>query len=170
MVRRWRVTDSISAITGLLHRAYAGQVAMGLRPLAARQDDATTARRVASGECYVAEHEARLVGVIILNESEPDAGPAWFGRVGVCSFSQFAVEPSAQKLGIGRALLERVEARARELGNEELGLSMAEPDHGLRDYYLKRGFRIVGTWQWPYTNYVSLIMSKRLVEPSRAGP
>jgi hypothetical protein len=47
---------------------------------------------------------------------------------------------------------------------------MAEPDHGLRDYYLKRGFRIVGTWQWPYTNYVSLIMSKRLVEPSRAGP
>lgn len=37
--------DSISEITALLHRAYAKQVAMGLRPLAGRQDDSVTRER-----------------------------------------------------------------------------------------------------------------------------
>ena len=173
--------DSITELTALLHRAYARQVELGLRPLAARQDDATTQRRVSSGECFVAELRpggagvgsmpglGRLVGVIILNEREPDAGPAWFTRAGVCSFSQFAVDPAEQRLGVGRRLLEKVEQRAAQQGNAELALSMAEPDHQLRDYYVKRGFRIVGTWQWLYTNYVSLIMSKRLAAGEGAG-
>ncbi|MBA4038753.1 MAG: GNAT family N-acetyltransferase [Planctomyces sp.] len=164
-VRRLLPSDAIPAITGLLHRAYARQVAMGLRPLAGRQDDAVTARRVQSGECWVAVDQAgAIVGVIILSEREPDEGPPFFHRAGVVSFSQFAVEPSAQRGGIGRELLGRVAARARELGNSELALSMAEPDTQLRDYYLAKGFRIVGTWKWPYTNYTSLIMSRALRE------
>lgn len=136
---------------------------MGLRPLAGRQDDSVTARRVTSGECFVAVGDGgELAGVIILNEAEPDEGPGWFGRPGVASFSQLAVDPSVQGAGIGRQLLGTVEARARELGNAELALSMAEPDTNLRDFYLRRGYRIIQTWKWPYTNYTSLIMSKGL--------
>jgi GNAT superfamily N-acetyltransferase len=157
----------VTPITALLHRAYAGQVAMGLRPLAGRQDDTVTLRRLSSGESFVAVQGGAVVGVIILNEQEPDEGPEWFHRPRVCSFSQFAVDPSLQSRGVGKALLAAVERRAAEQGNEELALSMAEPDHRLRDYYFKRGYRIVGTWQWPYTNYLSLIMSRRLVEESR---
>ncbi|MFT3684415.1 MAG: GNAT family N-acetyltransferase [Phycisphaerales bacterium] len=152
----------MTPITALLHRAYARQVQMGLRPLAGRQDDATTQRRLTSGESFVAVDGGVVVGVIILNEQEPDEGPEWFGKPRTCSFSQFAVDPSLQSRGIGRVLLDAIERRAAELGNEELALSMAEPDHQLRDYYLKRGFRIISTWKWPYTNYTSLIMSKRL--------
>src|SRR5690606_30410642 len=37
-IRRLRDSDSLEAITTLLHRAYAGQIALGLRPLAGRQD------------------------------------------------------------------------------------------------------------------------------------
>jgi len=161
-VRRWSTADAVPPITALLHRAYARQVEMGLRPLAGRQDDAVTLRRLSSGESFVADLGGAVVGVIILNEQEPDEGPDWFHKPGVTSFSQFAVDPALQSRGIGRLLLDAIERRAAELGNDELALSMAEPDHQLRDYYLKRGFRIVGTWKWPYTNYTSLIMSKRL--------
>lgn len=160
-IRRIGLDDSIAEITRLLHRAYAKQVAMGLRPLAGRQDESVTRRRVGSGECYVAvDGSQRIVGVIILNEQEPDEGPQWFTRPGVASFSQLAVDPDTQGAGLGRRLLETVEARAAELGNVELALSMAEPDTDLRDFYLKRGFRVIQTWKWPYTNYLSLIMSK----------
>lgn len=162
LVRRWVPTDDVPPITALLHRAYAGQIAMGLRPLAGRQDNDVTRRRLSSGESFVAIDGGCVVGVIILNEQEPDEGPDWFHKPRVCSFSQFAVEPSLQSRGVGRALLNAVEARAKALGNEELALSMAEPDHALRDYYVRRGYRIVTTWQWPYTNYTSLIMSRRL--------
>lgn len=156
----------VSTITKMLHRAYAKQVAMGLKPLAGRQDDTVTLRRITSGECFVARDDHQHIrGIIILNENEPDEGPEWFMRKGVASFSQLAVDPDTQGAGLGRRLLETVEKRAIELGNAELGLSMAEPDHELRDFYLKRGYRIIQTHQWPYTNYVSLIMSKNL----RAG-
>lgn len=162
-VRRWvEGVDAIEPITAMLHRAYAKQVEMGLKPLAGRQDDAVTKRRCTSGECFIAEYGARIVGIIILNEIEPDEGPPWFRRGGVASFSQLAVDPSVQGRGVGQMLLEAVETRAREQGHSEIGLSMAEPDSGLRDFYRNRGYRIIATWKWPYTNYTSLIMSKRL--------
>jgi GNAT superfamily N-acetyltransferase len=172
VVRRFAISDDVSAITALLHRAYGKQVKLGLRPLAARQDDSVTLRRVTSGECWLAVIRGdddlngadRIVGVIILSEREPDAGPAYFSRPGVCSFSQFAVDPALQGAGIGGKLLGHVEQRAVELGCSEIALSMAEPDHALRDYYVRRGYRIVGVWKWPYTNYSSLVMAKRLAQ------
>jgi hypothetical protein len=39
---------------------------------------------------------------------------------------------------------------------------MAEPDRELFDFYVKRGYRFVDHWQWPYTNYRSCILSKSL--------
>ena len=47
-------------------------------------------------------------------------------------------------------------------GSSELALSMAEPDADLMKYYLKRGYRFIERWQWPYTNYQSAILSKSL--------
>jgi GNAT superfamily N-acetyltransferase len=170
-VRRLEPTDSISALTRLLHRAYRKQMDMGLRPLAGRQDDETTRRRCASGECYVAvidwdpddgQTPERPAGVILFHEVEDAQGPPWFRRRDVDYFSQFAVDPDLQGLGIGQALLDRVERRALECGATELALSMAEPDTELMNYYLRRGFRFIEHWQWPYTNYRSAILSKTL--------
>lgn len=169
-VRLLSPRDSIPAITKLLHRAYAGQVEMGLKPLAGRQDDETTRRRCHSGECYVAvmpDREKggkaqRIVGVILYHEVEPDQGPPWFQNSFVDSFSQFAVDPDIQGRGLGIQMLETVERRARECGAAELACSMAAPDERLMQFYLKRGYRFVEHWQWPYTNYVSAILSKTL--------
>src|SRR5437899_2271162 len=158
----------IHQITSLLHRAYTKQVALGLQPLAGRQDDATTQRRVKSGECYLAVQRipkpaiTKIVGTILFHEVEDAKGPPWFQNTFVDSFSQFAVDPELQGFGIGQLLLDKAESRAAECGSTELGLSMAEPDKALLNFYLKRGYRLVEHWQWPYTNYRSCILSKTL--------
>lgn len=214
LVRRY-VPDTdaplVTSVTALLHRAYSKQVALGLKPLAGRQDDAITLKRCSSGECFIvfdvsgagtavlngldqsrgqvdhngdanfhpvaacskqitAAEVGKVIGVIILNEIESDEGPDWFSRPGVASFSQLAVDTSAQGRGIGRLLLQTVEARAAERGATELALSMAEPDDDLRRFYQRHGYRIVATWKWPYTNYVSLILSKTLKPASPVLP
>lgn len=166
-VRLLRESDSLEELTRLLHRAYAGQVAMGLRPLAGRQDVETTRKRCSSGECYVAVLRAdggaeRLVGTILFHEVEDAKGPPWFQNPFVDSFSQFAVDPETQGRGIGQMLLDTVEQRARACGARELGLSMAEPDTKLMAFYARRGYRFIEHWQWPYTNYRSAILSKTL--------
>lgn len=167
VVRRYdAATEGAGPITALLHRAYRKQVELGLAPLAGRQDDELTLRRCTSSECYAAFLQVQgapaLVGVILLNEKEPAAFPEWFLRPEVAHFSQFAVDPEHQGHGIGLALLARVESRSLELGFSELSLSMAEPDEALRRFYEHRGYRFVQHWQWPYTNYRSLILSKSL--------
>jgi GNAT superfamily N-acetyltransferase len=162
VVRRLEAGDSLEALTLLLHRAYRGQVEMGLRPLAGRQDVETTRRRCSSGECFVAVMDEQLVGTILFHEVEDAKGPPWFSRGDVDSFSQFGVDPGIQGKGIGQKLLDTVERRAAECGAEHLGLSMAEPDEKLRAFYERRGYGFVEYWQWPYTNYRSVILSKRL--------
>ncbi len=171
VVRRLRSADSLQELTSLLHRAYKPQVDLGLRPLAGRQSVEQTRERTASGECFVATltdagHE-KLVGTILFQEVETAAFPPFFQLAGVGHFSLLGVDPSCQGAGVGAALIEAVEARALELGMVELALSMASPDEGLRRFYEKRGFRVVERWQWPYTNYVSLIMSRPITRTGR---
>ncbi len=191
VVRRLRPTDSLAELTGLLHRAYAKQVAMGLHAMASHQSPEVTRKRVSKGECFVAEMAgpppavaggesapssvSRLVGTIMFQEPAwgggsgdssgggiAASGPRWFRRPDVSNFSQFAVEPTLQGKGIGLMLLNTVEARARELGMAELALSTAEPDTDLVTFYRRRGFRDVERFDWGVTNYTSLIMSKTL--------
>ncbi|MBK7403047.1 MAG: GNAT family N-acetyltransferase [Phycisphaerales bacterium] len=150
-IRRFLIDDSVTEITGLLHRAYEPQMVMGLRPLAGRQDDKATLDRVLNSECYLAllDDEApapddtadaaatpgagaaparpRIVGIILLNEHERVAFPDFFLRPGVSHFAMFGVEPGLQGLGIGRLLLERCEERARELGSTNLASAWPSP-------------------------------------------
>ncbi|MFM9959511.1 MAG: GNAT family N-acetyltransferase [Phycisphaerales bacterium] len=173
-LRRLAPTDSLETLTSLLHRAYAPQVQMGLKPLAGRQSVEQTRERAYSGECFVATMPApahkdaeRLVGTILFQEVETASFPPFFLLPGVAHFSLLAVDPDIQGAGIGGKLIDAVETRARELGMLELALSMAAPDVGLMKFYEKRGFRHVEPWQWPYTNYVSAIMSRPIEAPGK---
>ena len=178
-VRPLLATDPIAPITALLHRAYSIQVRSGMMPLAGRQSVEMTRQRCYRGQTFVAltrhagtpsaDFAGRLVGTILFQEREDAAFPPWFLRAEVTHFSQFAVEPGLQRSGVGRLLLQRVEEATLDMGCTELALSMAEPDLALRAYYERRGYREVQTWQWPYTNYQSLILSKTLASPGE-GP
>lgn len=156
------------ALTAMLHRAYRRQVELGLRPLAGRQTADITRKRCESGETFVARDRVTgaLVGMILLDELEEAAFPQWFLRPEVSHFSLFAVDPTVQGLGIGAGLIGAVERRAAALGKRELALSMAEPDGELMAYYLRRGFRFIEHWQWPYTNYRSAILSRAIDAPA----
>jgi len=161
-----------NALAAMLHRAYAEQVRMGLQPLAGRQDAETTARRCRSGEAWLATIDGRIdpVGMILLHEVEDAAFPPWFLRSEVAHFSLLAVDPLVQHAGIGARLVAHAEQRCAANGHEELALSMAEPDTRLLGWYVRRGYRVVDHWQWPYTNYRSLIMSRRLVTTASLAP
>lgn len=177
-VRPLLATDPIAPITELLHRSYKNQRDRGMDPLAGRQSVEITRQRCYRGQTFVALRPAggppsarfaeRLLGAILFQEREDAAFPPWFLRSDVTHFSQFAVDPSLQRGGVGSALLAQVEQATFEIGARELALSMAEPDVPLRGYYERRGYRVVQTWQWPYTNYQSLILSKTLTV-SEAG-
>ncbi|QYK47096.1 MAG: GNAT family N-acetyltransferase [Phycisphaeraceae bacterium] len=165
VVRRVRSSDSMEELTSLLHRAYAEQVAMGLKPLAGRQTVDVTRARSATGENYVATlgEGGPLVGTILFQERESAAFPEWFLRPEVAHFSLFGVDPLHQGRGIGGMLLRAVEQRAVELAKTEIALSYAEPDTKLAGFYAHRAYRFIQHWQWPYTNYRSVILSKSLV-------
>lgn len=171
-VRPLLATDPIAPITTLLHSSYKSQRDRGMDPLAGRQSVEITRQRCYRGQTFLALRPApgapsarfaeRLLGAILFQEREDAAFPPWFLRSDVTHFSQFAVDPLLQRGGVGSALLARVEHETLAIGARELALSMAEPDVPLREYYERRGYRVVQTWQWPYTNYQSLIMSKAL--------
>ena len=72
------------------------------------------------------------------------------------------VEPELQRTGLGAALLEFVERKARADGFAELALDTAEGATHLIAYYSGRGYRFIDYTNWDVTNYRSVIMSKTL--------
>ncbi len=160
--RRLQANDDLEAITRLLHAAYALLAAAGMRYVASHQDVATTRRRAAKGETFVAMRDDEVVGIVTLAEAHATHGSPWYDRPDVASFGQFAVLPVLQRQGIGARLMDIVEARAREKGVVELALDTAEHAEALIAMYARRGYRFIEYAQWDVVNYRSVILSKRL--------
>lgn len=165
IIRAIEESDSVSEITKLLHRAYKRLLDMGLRFVATAQPEEETRERLFSGESFVAEKDGRIVGTITLYPVS-DGDCEWYGRPGVMHFGQYAVEPELQGAGIGKALLEFVEKRAREQGAKEIALDTSENATHLVELYSARGYRKVGNVKWESVNYRSVILSKTLDKPS----
>jgi GNAT superfamily N-acetyltransferase len=169
MVRLLDPRDSVHELTEMLHRAYKRHADRGMRAIAAFQDDMTTVKRIAGGECYVAalrDDERRIVGTIVFKDATHTKGTPWFERGDVASFSQLAVEPWLQGRGIGGLLIRTAERRAAETGAAEIALSTPEPATELVAMYAHKGYRIVEHMNWPGTNYRSAIMSKAVTAPA----
>lgn len=171
VIRRLASSDSIPELTRLLHRSYRRLRDMGLHYVATDQDDDTTRRRIAAGECYVAVLDGSTVaGTILFLDAASTRGCPYYDKPGVSSFHQFAVDVPYQGMGIGRRLLDTVEARALESGATEIALDTAEGATHLIDRYRRWGYRIVGQADWEETNYLSVIMSKPLGDRARGDP
>ncbi len=161
-VRQLSDTDSIVALTELLHRAYAQLATLGLNYTAVDQSAETTARRILGGACFVAEWNGLLVGTALAQPPELSSECTYFTQAGVATLRQFGVEPSLQHRGIGGALVRQCESWARAQGFGELALDTAEPATHLVGLYARLGFAPVGFVQWPGKVYRSVVMSKAL--------
>ena len=161
-IRPLAADDSIVELTALLHRAYARLGAMGLNYTAVDQPPEETAQRLGCGTCFVATRGADLVGTILVHPTYAANDCAWFTRPGVACIHQFAVDPSLQGAGLGRALLRRAEDWARDAGFAEVAMDTAEPATHLVSLYHRLGYATVGTVQWPGKVYRSVVLSKTL--------
>ena len=161
-IRPLAETDSLAALTALLHRAYARLATMGLNYTAVDQPVEKTDQRVRSGACFVAVAGNELVGTITVRRPKPDRESAWYCQPHVCSAIQFAVAPELQGKGVGSALLLRAERWVREENFAELAVDTAEQATHLTEFYRRRGYREICTIQWPGKIYRSVILSKTI--------
>lgn len=163
LIRKLQAGDSLAELTDLLHRAYRELAEAGMRFTATHQTVETTARRVQEGECWVAELDGKLVGTIVWVRPDPEDHVAYYRHPHVAHFGQFGVDPHHRGLGIGQALLQKVEAEALRAGYTELALDTSENAAHLIALYTQWGYAQVATHDWrPGVNYLSVVMSKRL--------
>ena len=87
---------------------------------------------IESGAVIVAEADGGLLGFGCLSVADEDQGAVPEGEIW-----HFFVEPSAMGSGLGRALMERLFARARNLGFKRLRV---DSDPGARGFYERMGF------------------------------
>jgi GNAT superfamily N-acetyltransferase len=87
--------------------------------------------RIASGEVWVAECEAEVVGYFELAAQD-----------GTAEVMALFVEPHAKCTGVGRALWARLDERARSLGAHRIGVSS---DPAALGFYQRMGCTVVGS-------------------------
>jgi RimJ/RimL family protein N-acetyltransferase/GNAT superfamily N-acetyltransferase len=90
-------------------------------------------------EVFVAERDDELVGVAAL--LPPEAPGRGVARAEEAELARLAVASSARRAGIGRALAERCERRAREAGWEAIALWSRLYQHAAHRLYEARGYR-----------------------------
>jgi len=160
-LRRFDPSDSIPALTEMLHRAYADLARRGMRFLASHQDDDKTRERVLCGETIVAVIDGRIVGTITVRPPG-DYDDPYYARADVASLEQLAVDPDYQGRGIGRKLMDEAECVARSWGMKELAADTSNRAAELVTMYAHRGYRLVGELGRDIVNYRSVLFSKTL--------
>ena len=162
IIRPLQNSDSYEELTQVVRSAYKQLADMGFRYWGTWQSVEDTKYRCSTGHCLIAESKGKLLGTITLKENSDDGDPELYQREDVNYFTQFAVHPDYQRSGIGSYLLDQAERLAFECGAGEIALDTAEGATHLKQIYQKRGYRVVGTVDWNGTNYLSILMSKRL--------
>jgi len=154
--------DSLEELTLLINRAYQIYADMGLNYVANDQEVEKTRKRISRAICLVALDGQKLIGTITYKNPKRTKGSDWYNRASVSKFNQLAVDPEYQKKGIGRQLLDIVERIAKQQGAIELALDTSEDAEELINYYKRKKYRFIEYLQWDFTNYRSVVLSKKL--------
>lgn len=167
-VRSLAVRDMVSALTSLLHRAYAPLAAAGVNVTAATQTDETTRQRALEGQCMVATLGGRIVGTITVSTPLDSLSGVrsvqvpLYRETDTGHFHQFAVDPDLRGQGVGRALLQEAERWARGRGYRAMGVDAPTPATELIEFFRHQGYQQVGELQWPGKSYTSAVLRKVL--------
>jgi GNAT superfamily N-acetyltransferase len=124
---RLATVEDLTAIEGIVERAYGVYVPrIGMRP---GPMDADYAEQVGRGAVWVAEEAEAEVGLIVLGEQD-----------GALLIENVAVDPGSQGEGIGGALLDFAEDRARAAGLDTVSLYTHEKMSENLALYVHRGY------------------------------
>lgn len=163
LIRPFDALDDLVALTDLVRAAYAPHAANGLRFWGTHQSVADTARRLASGQGFLALANGEMVGTITVRPPQPDSPVPLYRMSDVWSFCQFAVHPEAKGTGVGSALHERALRHAAANGAKRMALDTAAPAAGLIRMYEAWGYEACGECDWrPHTSYLSALMVRAL--------
>lgn len=169
-IRLFKSSDSIAELTSLLNRAYKPLADRGMNFVASHQTEEQTSRHPVMGECFIAVSDRAvsdgsvIAGTIfIYSKKIPLNGPELYNDPDVLLWGKFAVEPSLQKTGIGKKLMNFIENLAVERGKKYLALDTSERAQDLIDYYTRNGYKFVCYHKWDVVNYRSVVMKKELI-------
>ena len=138
-----RSTDSelVGRITALLNQVYAVAENGMWSHEAVRTSEHEIASLVTAEELVVAESAAELLGCVRLHAIDEV----------VWEFGMLASRADHRNLGVGRALVDFAETRARALGAEKMQLQLLVPKSWqhpskefLKTWYTRRGYRLTG--------------------------
>lgn len=160
VIRPFDTHDSLTALTELLHRAYAALGQLGLNYTAVDQSVEVTQKRIARGVCFLAFLEAQLVGTVTVQQGYAKHPCEFYTTPDIGIINQLAVEPEQQGQGVGRALLYHAEQWAIEQGCRYMGLDTAEPARHLLKRYTDQGYQPIGFTQWQGKTYRSVVLRK----------
>ncbi len=96
---------------------------------------------IAKGHYYVLELEGKVVAII---STFVESKTGFFGASKTGFINALAVEPTKQKSGLGKLLIEFAIGHAKDNGATSLVVESFE-QYGLLDYYPKFGFKKVAT-------------------------
>jgi ribosomal protein S18 acetylase RimI-like enzyme len=147
--------DDISKITKLVNAAYKELADRGLNYTATYQNDEKTLDRVSKGRCFVLKNlSGEIIGTILITVEN------YFTNRHTAYLGQFGVLPEYKGAGLGTMLMEYCESVAKSEGFEGIQLDTAIPAKHLVDWYLRRGYQIVGKEQYEGKNYESYVFEK----------
>lgn len=162
-VRPLGADDDVTALTELIHRAYARHLASGLRYWGTYQTVDDTTKRFASGRGFVAEVEGAIVGTVTVRSPIPNAQVPIYRDPCTWTITQFAVDPSHRGQGVGALLHEHAARYAASSGATHMALDTAAPATAVIAMYERWGYRVCGECDWrPLTNYLSVVMIRDL--------
>lgn len=148
--------SDVPSIRILVNQAYRELSEMGLNYTAAYQDEQITRERIAKGRAFVLLLNSEIVGTVLFSSKN------YFTNRKTGYVSQLAISPRLKRSGLGSLLMDCCEHLATIESFEGIQLDTAKPAQHLVDWYLQRGYVIVGETRWEGKTYESWIFEKLL--------
>ena len=153
---RMATEKDISQIRMLVNEAYKELADRGLNYTASYQDDEETKKRMSEGRAFVLLTNNEVVGTITFLEKN------YFTEKRSAYLCQFAIAPKLKRQGLGSIIMDFCEQLANDEKFEAVQLDTAKPAKHLVDWYLSRGYKIVGEKHWEGKTYDSHVFEKTL--------
>ncbi|MBX2995907.1 MAG: GNAT family N-acetyltransferase [Bdellovibrionaceae bacterium] len=153
---KWGEDGDVPAVTQLVRSAYKELADRGLNYTATYQEEDVTRSRMNEGKTLLLLRNDEIVGTITARDENAVSKKK-------CAYlGQFGIKPELKRLGLGTKMMNMIEFWAQESGYECLQLDTAKPAAHLVDWYLSRGYEIVGETKFEGKTYESWIFEKPL--------